>query len=670
MVFVASLSLRAKKALGSKCHQSSLKGIIDTLPMDPAVSNMDVLLLGPADLQGPAGKKIPEAVAKRHEGVCVIYLCQNDKELKLFPDAPHTKVVRKIDDSVIVDTVNEFYGEEVRADDRKFRSTADKVGELGENPAPPKPVTMATATNTEEAGKKKKIAEQVPLEIPEEPKEEPTEETTAESIEEPKPAVQRAEDVIDSVKTVGDWDILKKELNRDSVIRQLILENNEFAGLANMLNVWDLRIRDIWSDNHKSNAEKMQAVQEFGTNRMVLQATYNSVLVDKFVSLMERIVSVCSSTVEERLDEITHAVISIKTHKDEFIEKALTDGDDLTENLHARMVELKGIEGELCKMFAFMHKEGMEEIVARLDEKLPSTNEFINNVLTVSSKLYLPGNTVNLGETVMDALHKGQIQLSMVEDKVTALMTTLFEVIKEQHDVIQYQRDVISCLRANHVESLVVRDSLLKDCFHVMVGKENTGLSSTVATRAGLLSRQNNTVVVDLTGHAHYERYGYSTVPLTEYMVERIQKPLLFVVGESEQDPEQVHQLMEELKGRMTYFHNLIIVLDPSQVQILDQIGREALSISYVTNCTPESLDAIAVSYDVGRKLPNVAHKLICIDCPVDAGTILTVLKMDISMTQLIPIPYLREMRQAALVKQQPHTYNDVLRVFEEAFRV
>jgi hypothetical protein len=42
---------------------------------------------------------------------------------------------------------------------------------------------------------------------------------------------------------------------------------------------------------------------------------------------------------------------------------------------------------------------------------------------------------------------------------------------------------------------------------------------------------------------------------------------------------------------------------------------------------------------------------------------------MDISMTQLVPIPYLREIRKAAIVKQQPHTYNDVQRVFEEAFR-
>ena len=657
MVYVASLSLLAKKALGSKCHQSSINGILDTLSIDPAVSNMDVVLLGPADLSGPAGKKIPEAVAKRHSGVCVIYLCTNDREAKLFPDAPHIKQVKRIKDTVISEAVTEFYGEDVKANNPKYSSAADKVGALGTNPEPPRPIAppVEEEETTAEAP--------APVELPEAQVEQPT---VAEN-EPPKPSP--AEDVIASVKSVKDWDILKRQINRDSIIRQLILENNEFAGVANMLNVWDLRIRDVWADPHKSNEEKMRAVQEFGANRQVLQATYNSVLVDKFVSLLERVVSVCSATVEERCNEITHAVVSVQQNKDAFLEKAVSGEDSLDDTLYERMVELQSIEGELCKMFAFLHHEGMEEIVGRLGEKLPSTNEYINNVLSVSAKLYQPGNTVNLAQAIVDSLAKGQVQLSLIEDKVKGLMSTMFQVIVAQNKVIQYQRDVISCLRANNVESLVVRDSLLKECFNVIVGSEHTGLTATSAIYAGMLSRRDNTLVVDLTRHSHYDRYGYDTVSLDEFMVERIQRPLLFVTGSVDNDPEKVFHLMEELKSRLTYFRHLIIVLDAAQLNVLDQVGREALSISYVTNCTIESLAAVTTAYEAGRKIPNVCHKLICIDSPVDVGMLIATLKMDISMTKLIPIPYLREIKQAAIVRQQPHTYNDVLRVFEEAFR-
>lgn len=664
MVYVASLSLMAKKALGPKCHQSSIKGIIDTMSIDPAVSNMDVVLLGPSDLSGPAGKKIPEAVAKRHKGVCVIYLCTNDREAKLFPDAPHVKQVKKIKDAIISDAVTEFYGEDVKANDPKYSSSADRVGELGENPEPPRPVSLAEPKPEEEP--KNDASEVHELEIPSVTEQEQGDEPAqgAESYTGPS-----AEDMIDSVKTVKDWDILKKQINRDSIIRQLILENNEFAGVANMLEVWDLRIRDVWADNHKSNEEKMKAVQEFGANRQVLQATYNSVLVDKFVSLMERVISVCSATVEDRCNEITNAVISVHQNKDAFLEKAISGEDSLDDALYERMVELQSIEGELCKMFAFLHHEGMEEIVGRLGEKLPSNNEYINNVLSVSAKLFQPSNTVNLAQAILDSLAKGQVQLSLIEDKVKGLMGTMFQVIVDQNKVIQYQRDVISCLRANNVESLVVRDSLLKECFNVIIGSEHTGLTATSAIYAGMLSRRDNTLVVDLTGHSHYDRYGYDTVSLDEFMVDRIQRPLLFVTGTVDNDPEKVFQLMEELKSRLTYFRHLIVVLDSKQLDILDQVGREALSISYVTNCTVESMEAVTIAYESGRKIPNVCHKLICIDSPVDVGMLISTLKMDISMTKLIPIPYLREIKQAAIVRQQPHTYNDVLRVFEEAFR-
>lgn len=659
MVYVASLSLLAKKALGSKCHQSSINGILDTLSIDPAVSNMDVVLLGPTDLSGPAGKKIPEAVAKRHSGVCVIYLCTNDREAKLFPDAPHVKQVKKIKDTVISEAVTEFYGEDVKANNPKYSSAADKVGALGANPEPPRPIAPVAEKEEDTSAPPAPVE----LELPEPQADLPP----VEENELPKP--DPAEDVIASVKSVKDWDILKRQINRDSIIRQLILENNEFAGVANMLNVWDLRIRDVWADPHKSNEEKMRAVQEFGANRQVLQATYNSVLVDKFVSLLERVVSVCSATVEERCNEITHAVVSVQQNKDAFLEKAVSGEDSLDDTLYERMVELQSIEGELCKMFAFLHHEGMEEIVGRLGEKLPSTNEYINNVLSVSAKLYQPGNTVNLAQAIVDSLAKGQVQLSLIEDKVKGLMSTMFQVIVAQNKVIQYQRDVISCLRANNVESLVVRDSLLKECFNVIVGSEHTGLTATSAIYAGMLSRRDNTLVVDLTGHSHYDRYGYDTVSLDEFMVERIQRPLLFVTGSVDNDPEKVFHLMEELKSRLTYFRHLIIVLDAAQLNVLDQVGREALSISYVTNCTVESLAAVTAAYEAGRKIPNVCHKLICIDSPVDVGMLIATLKMDISMTKLIPIPYLREIKQAAIVRQQPHTYNDVLRVFEEAFR-
>lgn len=659
MVYVASLSLLAKKALGSKCYQSNLQTIIDTMPIDPAISTMDVVVLGPQDMSGQLARKVIEAVESRHPGVCVIYMCTSEKEAKLFPSAPHIKTVKRIKDDTINDAVNEFYGAEISVREQEYKSSADRVQELGKNPTPT--VTAPIIPEPPELPKTPTAVEEPVLEGP--PPEPDIPDTEA-------PRTPRAEDFIDSVKSVKDWGILKKQLDRNSIIRQLMLENNEFAGVANMLDVWDLRIREIWADPHKSSEEKFRAVEEFGHNRQVLQAAFNSTLADKFISLVERIISVCKSSAEERITEIQHAVTSIQTHKEAFLEEALSGGCDVEAELYNNMVELVAIEGELCNMVAFLQDAGQTNILQLLDEKLPSANEFINAAISVSQDVFRPENSVSIADKVLNMLTSGQVQLDAVSVHIKALMDKMFQVLVAQNQVITYQQNVITLLRANHVESLVVRDTLLKNCFHVVVGTENTGLSSTVLTYAGMLSRRSNTLVVDLTTHPHYDRYGCSVVSMDKFVTERLQEPLLVVVGDVHNDPEQTFQLLEELKSRLTYYCNLIVVLDASQVDVLDQVGREALTISYLTNCTQESLQAISDVHRASHDIPNVGRKLICIDCPIDVGTLMSTLQMDIALTQYIPLPYLREMRRAAVVHQLPHTYNDVLRVYEEAFRV
>lgn len=660
MIFVTSLALQTRKAYpGSMTQEYNLKGILERLSMDPHQSEMEVLLLGPRDLVGPIGKQIPAAVAKRHPDVCVIYFCTNDREAKAFPDAPHVKrVTGKVKQEHIQDAVREFYGAEVHARNQAYVSKDDSVASLGENPIPPKPVEAPVPAPVVQEAPVVEDFEVPPVEIPGPPETPPT------------PKAPTAEEMISSVKEVKDWDVLKRQIERDNIIRELIQENNEFAGISNMLDVWDLRIRDIWADNHKTNAEKLEAVKEFGANRQMLQATHNSVLVDKFISVMELIISNCVATVDERCESINRAVSSVRQHREEYIAHYIAGGDDLTTVLFDKTVELQNILGEMCKMFTFLDDKSENDIIGRLNEKLPSTNEYINQVLSESAKLFYPTNSDSLANKVLDALSSGQCKLSLMEDKVNALMRTIFDVILRQGDRIAYQEKVISLLRANHVEDIVVRDSLLKECFNIFVGTEHSGLSSTVATYAGMLSRRDNTLVVDLTEHPHYDRYGYSTVDLDEFLVDRKQKPLLVVTGSVNKDPERIFHLLEELKARLTYYRHIILVLDASQTMELEQLGREALTISYVTNCTPESMEAVKAAYVEGRKLPNVGNKLVCIDSPVNVSTLVTDLDMDISMTQLVPLPYLPEMRKAAIVHQQPHTFDLVLRAFEEAFRV
>ena len=156
---------------------------------------------------------------------------------------------------------------------------------------------------------------------------------------------------------------------------------------------------------------------------------------------------------------------------------------------------------------------------------------------------------------------------------------------------------------------------------------------------------------------------------LDDFLADRIQRPLIIVEGNIADDPEKLAAMISEIKNRITYFARIFVVLDAAQVNALDQIGRDALTINYVTNCTEDSLNAIAKAYEVGRHMPNVGNKLISIDAPVDELTIVNRLGMDIATTKFVPIPYMREVRKCAIQGLQPDKLPDLCRVYEEAFR-
>ncbi|QMV40477.1 hypothetical protein [Cohnella cholangitidis] len=56
MIYGASLGPFVKKALTDKGFQTNINKIIETLPLDPKVSNMDAVVLGPKDMYGPPAK--------------------------------------------------------------------------------------------------------------------------------------------------------------------------------------------------------------------------------------------------------------------------------------------------------------------------------------------------------------------------------------------------------------------------------------------------------------------------------------------------------------------------------------------------------------------------------------------------------------------------------------
>lgn len=663
MLLAASLNMMAKKALPNKSRQVSIAGLIPALNVAPTTSNdAEIVLLGPMDFRGAAGAKLPAAIESAHPDICIIYLCTNEKEKALCPARAHIKVVRSIKADAIKDAVSEFYGKDLQAMQQSHSSISDTVLKGDRNPTPAKAVPKAAPEPEPEP-------EPAPEPEPESPAAPEFTMPGPPVMPEAKPVPPNPVDIVESVRSIEDFQMFQQQLQRDAVIASALARSSELQGIKQMLSVFSVKMEDTMADRHMTPEQKLDAIRQFGNNRSALAAAQNAKVVEQFLDIWRAVVSTADRIVKDRLDQINTAVVKTKTQKADFIEHLVASTGEQETAISNMTVELINIWGQMTNLYHFAYGQ-VSDISDHLNDGLPSDNEFINTALGKAREDFHTENAENLINKLFQGLQEGRISMTQVQDQCSALISTLMEMAMHNQELVNTQKDIMAMLRANNVESIVIRDTLLKDCFRVFVGNKNTGLTATTVMYAGMMSRRGNTLVVDLSKHGRYDRYGFKPYSLEQFMDERIQHPLTFVTTDQDLDPEQITKLLDECKGRMDYYACLVVVLDSAQSEQLDQIGREALTINYVTDCSAESMEAIAACYEKSRTIPNVGTLLCTIDAPVDAATVLIKMGFDSSRTRLVLIPYLREIKKAAIVQEDPSAYEDTRFIFEQAFRV
>lgn len=704
MIFTASMTTLVRRALPNKSKQLSISGIIQMLPVSPSGtggSQMDVLVLGAQDFKGAAEKALADAIKNAHPEVCIIYICTNDKDKALCPPNAHIKVLRRLSPDAIKQTITEIYGQSLADVQQTYTSQFDEAAKRDKNPVPRRAApTRGPGKDDTHTGPLERHVDPgfdpggpaTPAGDPEGPP--PTDLPDPALLGAPMPGMPLPDPAsgglpplgfpqpdsralpptpvenVQAIRSIKDWDALTRQLSRDAIIQDALLRSSEFNSLKQTMEALQVKMNDVIADSHMTNEQKMAALADFGHQRSQLMSGSNARVVDDFLKLWGTVHATASRLVQDRLNEINASVAHATIGKAKFEETLVADGERAEADLAGLATELIGIQSKIIDLYSFAYGVVATDITPNLNANLPSDNAFINSLFGRAVENFYTDNAESLVNKLFQGLREGHFTMTQVQDQITALVASLFNLAKQESTVLAYHKEAMAYLRANHIEDVIIRDTLLKDTFRIIVGTEGTGFTATTCMYAGMMSRRGNTLVIDLTGHPKYDRYGHETVDLDDFLNDRIQRQLLYVTSKKRMDPEQIALMMDALKSRMSYYNCLIVALDASQREELDQLGREALTITYVTNCTADSMADITNCYSKAREIPNVGTILCAIDAPVDASIVINTLHMDVSRTRLVLIPYLRDIKAAAVMHEDPATYGDVLRIFEENFRI
>ena len=466
------------------------------------------------------------------------------------------------------------------------------------------------------------------------------------------------------VSNFHDWGLFKEAMSKDAAIRQLLEENTTYQGVVQMLSVLDTEIKTTYYDKGLTSQQKFEKVLEIGNKRSTLMATHNDILARKVLNVIDAVTIGARRTVNDLLDEHRKSMEQITVSKEGLFDE--TELHRLVDMRSKAMCELLALVKSTIQLYQAMDLE-VSDIILDMDKRLPSDNEYINEMVGSAAEVLTPTNSMELARTMMRALQEKREAFVLMEEQVRKVIDSIRELFDRDEAIIQYQQHITQMLKAHRVEDAVIIDSVIKNILNVYIGQRGSGLTATALTWSGCLARRRNTLLIDLSNESKLGDYGEDVVDLDEFMRQRIDRPLCVVAG-TVPDVEALTELITELKTRLDYYAHINVILDSTQLEYAKILAKESLTVNYITNCTKDNMEEMGNVY-ASVDVNNVAQKVLMVNPTIDVLKVAEYMNIDVTSTKCISIPDVPKIKSCGVLQDKPYEYVGVRTVFEEAFK-
>lgn len=466
------------------------------------------------------------------------------------------------------------------------------------------------------------------------------------------------------VSNFHDWGLFKEAMSKDAAIRQLLEENTTYQGVVQMLSVLDTEIKTTYYDKGLTSQQKFEKVLEIGNKRSTLMATHNDILARKVLDVIDAVTIGARRTVNDLLDEHRKSMEQITVSKEGLFDE--TELHRLVDMRSKAMCELLALVKSTIQLYQAMDLE-VSDVILDMDKRLPSDNEYINEMVGSAAEVLTPTNSMELARTMMRALQEKREAFVLMEEQVRKVIDSIRGLFDRDEAIIQYQQHITQMLKAHRVEDAVIIDSVIKNILNVYIGQRGSGLTATALTWSGCLARRRNTLLIDLSNESKLGDYGEDVLDLDEFMRQRIDRPLCVVAG-TVPDVEALSELITELKTRLDYYAHINVILDSTQLEYAKVLAKESLTVNYITNCTKDNMEEMGNVY-ASVDVNNVAQKVLMVNPTIDVLKVAEYMNIDVTSTKCVSIPDVPKIKSCGVLQDKPYEYVGVRTVFEEAFK-
>ena len=287
------------------------------------------------------------------------------------------------------------------------------------------------------------------------------------------------------VSNFHDWGLFKEAMSKDAAIRQLLEENTTYQGVVQMLSVLDTEIKTTYYDKGLTSQQKFEKVLEIGNKRSTLMATHNDILARKVLDVIDAVTIGARRTVNDLLDEHRKSMEQITVSKEGLFDE--TELHRLVDMRSKAICELLALVKSTIQLYQAMDLE-VSDVILDMDKRLPSDNEYINEMVGSAAEVLTPTNSMELARTMMRALQEKREAFVLMEEQVRKVIDSIRELFDRDEAIIQYQQHITQMLKSDSVEEAVILDSVIKNILNVYIGQRGSGLTATALTWSGCLA--------------------------------------------------------------------------------------------------------------------------------------------------------------------------------------
>ena len=640
---------------------TNIESIIESFALDPQVSQpvRDAFVIMSQDL---SNTKVNQAfiisAGKKHPDVSIVVIAKNNQGLMSNVKGVDASIVRPRNardlELIITDLINTKQSSKLVLD-------VDKTQEKIEDWTPQEVEQLNEVVETEEeldiqSEELTEVAPPMDVEMQLEAEEDVRHNTLVQRIRE--------------CEQVAEIASVTKELNANEILKQIALENEQYASIEEVLRGLTEKIHSIAETTNDSNLPaNLNKIRALLRDSNWYKAKTNSVVEQYVEEIIDTITESVLKHLNARLDTIDATLVKLRIAGETMHSTPLVAS--LLDKRANVWLELAALDKEVRQVLGFTNN-----LASGIVEKAAVEDAGVTGVANLDARLSVygeearPVSTLNMMVNVLKTANRASVEFETALRNIDVISQKLSLLLGTDNAAIAAMTKQFEQMKMCKVEDSVVAKTLLKQSLRIFTGYEGTGVTAISLIISQLKSRiHNNVLLLDLSGNAKFEDYGEGFMTLDEFMSSVVDKPFCVVSGEVNTTPEALQRLVVVLNRAADYYKVINIIVSPEQKEVFEILATEVASINYIVGSSNTNIKKMATLIKE-TTYENMGQRIILNKCDVSAGNIFYRLGVMDKMTiNTLKLPTMAEIVDASYNRVKPYMIESVVEQFREVMK-